>query len=142
LKTMKLFILAALVAVAASAAVAVADRNTTAYTVLGLNETGTCTKSGVMAKNSTGQTKTNSSLTLAGCEQTCDALGKLCGGFVRNTGKYKSDQQTHCFLYPVADIVGSGQTVVKCPQGNMFLKPNVTMPTGGCAAPPPPPPVW
>lgn len=45
--------------------------------------------------------------------------------------------ETHCFLYPVANIDGTGQKAVVCPQGNMFLKPNEAVPSGGCAPPPP-----
>lgn len=59
---MKLFILAALVAAAAAAA----GGN---YTIVYKNETSSCLKSGMMPKNNTGSVKTNSSLTLEGCEQ-------------------------------------------------------------------------
>ena len=71
--------------------------------------------------------------------QTCTDLGPGCGGFVRNTDKYASDKETHCFLYPVANVEGPGQTVVKCAAGSMYLRAGLPIPPGGCAAPPVPP---
>ena len=43
------------------------------YTLVWKNETGTCTKAGLMPVNykDPKQTKTNSTLTLEGCEQVC-----------------------------------------------------------------------